>query len=363
MTLRDVLKVLRHYSVAAIIVVCVCVLAAVGYYLTTDDFRNPYSAKTGIVASEPTGVLSSSGVMSLLESVARNTMADAGYDPDLISLVNDSNGQEIGFIVRGSSAAETLEVANGLVDTTAGSTRATLRSIADNYQEGVTESESLIGGDPTEFAPGVSTADRIAALDSVYISVTNASMAENTQIKGFFKFCLVGALGGVVVAICVVVLVDLLKRPIRGAQEACEIAKAPILGANNHADFVERVLMNIQFLVPGDLESVCILSLNSKQDALNALRCSLLAETFCSAVDSDESIRSETQKLSWGRVVVSVCPSISCCAESAKIANSCDATVLAVRLWSDSVDSLKKELQELGVARANLVGLIVMGAE
>ncbi|MEY8313897.1 hypothetical protein [Adlercreutzia muris] len=363
MTLRDVLKILKHYSVNAVAVICVCVFAAVGYYLTSADFWNPYSAKTSIVTSEPTGVLSSSGVQSLLESVARDTVADVDYDPDLISLTSDANSQEIVFSVRGPGAAEALEIANGLVDTTTESARATLRGIADSYQAGVAESESLIGGDPTEFAPGVSTADRIAALNSVYISVTNAFMAEDTRIKGFFKFCLVGVLGGAVAAICVVVLLDSLKRPIRDAQEAREVAKVPILSTNDRANFAERMLMDIQFLMPDGLESVCLLSLGSKQDVLDALHHSLSAGISCSVADSDEGAQDGIQRLSWGGVVVNICPSISCCTESARIANSCDATVIAVRLWSDSVDSLKKELQELDVARANLVGLIILGSE
>lgn len=363
MTLRDVLKVLRHYLIAAIVAACACVLIAVGYYLTTDDFRNPYVARASIVVSEPTGVLSSSGVTSLFESIAQDTVANAGYEPDLISLTNEANSQEIAFSVQGPSAAETLEIANSLVDATVKSARAALQGIADSYQAGVAESESLIGGDPTEFAPGVSTADRIAALDSVYVSVTNASTAEDIRIKSLFKFCLVGVLGGVISAICVVVLLDSLKRPVRGAQEACEIAKVPILSTSNYADFAERMLMNVQFLMPGSFENVCVLSLGSRQDALDALRRSLSADVSCLVGDSDEGVRRGIQELLWGDVTVKVCSSISCCAESAKIANSCDATVLAVRLWVDSVDNLKKELQELEVARANLVGLIILGSE
>lgn len=360
MTLRDALEVLRHYLNAAVLILLAFVFAAVGCFFVSSDFRNPYSASSSITVSDPTGVLSATGVEGLFDSVAQGEISAAAYDPELISLSIDESGQELVFSVQGSNALEVLELANGLAGSTAEAAGQALRDIAADYEQGVAESELLTGENHSELASGISAADRVAALGSIYISVADAPMAEDGMVKGLLKYCLIGILGGVAAALLVIAFLDLVKRPIRSSEEIVDIVHVPLLASVDSPNFVERLLMGVRLSTSKQIGSVCLLPSNTNGSAVGALRAALSPKDSCDVSGMDGGVEDCPIELQVGDLTVIVCPPISRCATSMEAANECDATVLVLQLWADSVDGLRETIDELKVARANLQGFVLV---
>ncbi|WP_288070634.1 hypothetical protein [Adlercreutzia caecimuris] len=360
MTLRDALEVLRHYLNVAVLVLLAFVVAAAGCFFVSSDFRNPYTASSSVTVSDPTGVLSVTGVKGLFDSVARDEISATGYDPELILLSVDESGQELVFSIQGPSSSEVLELANGLADSTAEVAVQALRDIAVDYEQGVAESELMIGEGPSDLASGVSAADRIAALGSIYVSVTNASMAEDGMVKGFLKYCLVGVLGGAVVALLVVAFLDLVRRPIRNSEEVVDIAHIPLLASTDSLNFVEQLLVSVRLSTSKQVKSVCFLPLDADGSAIDALWDALCSTGLHGVSGRNGSSEDRPAELQLGDLTAIVCPPVSRCAASMEVANECDATVLVLRLWSDGVDGLRKTVSKLEVARANLQGFVLV---
>lgn len=166
---------------------------------------------------------------------------------------------------------------------------------------------------------------------------------------------------GLFVAICIVVLIDIAKAPIKSREDAENACELPVLGTGTSVEDGDRILANLQFacgkrpstiaVVPiGQADSAVVIS----NELVNALERSSVRTRI---VKGSPHARKFKVSVPEDAAVVVCCPPLAAGAGASYIANSSDATVLCVTEWTDSKRQLLVAMRELELAKANIAGL------
>lgn len=166
---------------------------------------------------------------------------------------------------------------------------------------------------------------------------------------------------GLFVAICIVVLIDIAKAPIKSREDAENACELPVLGTGTSVEDGDRILANLQFacgkrpstiaVVPiGQADSAVVIS----NELVNALERSSVRTRI---VKGSPHARKFKVSVPEDAAVVVCCPPLAAGAGASYIANSSDVTVLCVTEWTDSKRQLLATMREFELAKANIAGL------
>ena len=171
-----------------------------------------------------------------------------------------------------------------------------------------------------------------------------SDVKEAASSNNALKYSIVAAFAGLFLAICIVVVIDLIRRPVKsiegiqGAVELPVIEKLPIL------DGGERLLANIRFASNSNsVKTICIIPVSLEKDA----------EIVAQAIE--DAACAETQNAD---LIVLRQKSLSSSMKAAYESRDADATVLVATQWKDSMAELESAVAELQLAKANLVGIV-----
>jgi len=184
--------------------------------------------------------------------------------------------------------------------------------------------------------------------ERTYYCSPSMGFTEVSSSKSLAKFFLIGAIGGFLAAILVVIIMDSIRRPIRGRSQLEDGFGLSTLGhVGNKGDIGERLLANIRFAVPEGLkfESLCLMPLSDKTKADN------LVEQLSETLRNDDVAKD---------VTVSLTEPIQNSIEGAYSAKDSSVTVLVARQWVDKVPMLEDTLYELNLAKANVAGVVLI---
>ena len=195
---------------------------------------------------------------------------------------------------------------------------------------------------------------------SVIVTVTEATSAVRNMPSPLRVAATAFALG-LFVAICIVVLIDIAKAPIKSREDAKNACELPVLGTGTSVEDGDRILANLQFacgkrpstiaVVPiGQADSAVVIS----NELVNALERSSVRTRI---VKGSPHARKFKVSVPEDAAVVVCCPPLAAGAGASYIANSSDATVLCVTEWTDSKRQLLATMRELELAKANIAGL------
>lgn len=178
-----------------------------------------------------------------------------------------------------------------------------------------------------------------SASSSVIATMTEATSAvRNTPSP--LRIALVALALGLFVAICIVVLIDIAKAPIKSREDAENACELPVLGTGTSVEDGDRILANLRFacgkrpstiaVVPiGQADSAVVIS----NELVNALERSSVRTRI---VKGSPHARKFKVSVPEDAAVVVCCPPLAAGAGASYIANSSDATVLCVTEWTDS---------------------------
>lgn len=239
-----------------------------------------------------------------------------------ISCSSQSSNKQVTISATGSDATQCIEAAN----TVANNAVSQYKSSSSSVIAIVTEATSAVCNTPSPF--------RVAAT----------------------AFAL-----GLFVAICIVVLIDIAKAPIKSREDAENACELPVLGTGTSVEDGDRILANLQFacgkrpstiaVVPiGQADSAIVIS----NELVNALERSSVRTRI---VKGSPHARKFKVSVPEDAAVVVCCPPLAAGAGASYIANSSDATVLCVTEWTDSKRQLLATMRELELAKANIAGL------
>lgn len=225
---------------------------------------------------------------------------------------------------------------------------------------------SATGSDATQCIEAANTVANNAvsqyksSSSSVIVAVTEATSAVCNTPSPFRVAATAFALG-LFVAICIVVLIDIAKAPIKSREDAENACELPVLGTGTSVEDGDRILANLQFacgkrpstiaVVPiGQADSAVVIS----NELVNALERSSVRTRI---VKGSPHARKFKVSVPEDAAVVVCCPPLAAGAGASYIANSSDATVLCVTEWTDSKRQLLATMRELELAKANIAGL------
>lgn len=225
---------------------------------------------------------------------------------------------------------------------------------------------SATGSDATQCIEAANTVANNAvsqyksSSSSVIATVTEATSAVRNTPSPLRVAATAFALG-LFVAICIVVLIDIAKAPIKSREATENACELPVLGTGTSVEDGDRILANLQFacgkrpstiaVVPiGQADSAVVIS----NELVNALERSSVRTRI---VKGSPHARKFKVSVPEDAAVVVCCPPLAAGAGASYIANSSDATVLCVTEWTDSKRQLLATMRELELAKANIAGL------
>lgn len=310
MTILDLMRLIqRHLK----LVIALPIIFAVGALAYSFFIQVSYTATANFITS---------GDLAFAQGLANKEATSYAKSGVQISCSSQSPTKQVTVSATGSDATQCIEAANTVAENAVNQ----YKSSNNNVIATVTEATSAVRNTPSPL--------RVAAT----------------------AFAL-----GLFVAICIVVLIDIAKAPIKSREDAENACELPVLGTGTSVEDGDRILANLQFacgrrpstiaVVPiGQAESAAIIS----RELIGALERSNVRTKL---VKGSPHARKFKVTVPDDAAVVVCCPPLAAGAGASYIANSSDATVLCVTEWTDSKRELLATMRELELAKANIAGL------
>ena len=310
MTILDLMRLIqRHLKlVIALPIIFAVVALAYSFFIQVS-----YTATANFITN---------GDLAFAQGLASKEATSYAKSGVQISCSSQSSNKQVTISATGSDATQCIEAANTVANNAVNQYKSSSSSVIAT----VTEATSAVRNTPSPL--------RVAAT----------------------AFAL-----GLFVAICIVVLIDIAKAPIKSREDAENACELPVLGTGTSVEDGDRILANLQFacgkrpstiaVVPiGQADSAVIIS----KELVNALERSSVRTRI---VKGSPHARKFKVSVPDDAAVVVCCPPLAAGAGASYIANSSDATVLCVTEWTDSKRQLLATMRELELAKANLAGL------
>lgn len=313
MTLFGLLNLVKHHLKAVIIIPVVCMLiAGVNAFLS----QPIYSSRATFITD---------GDLSYCRGLADIEANSYAIPDDVLSIEVDSSedSMQVFVYVSDFDSNHCMQVANDVVNATVASFRT------------------------------------VDAASNVQVNEATSTVEEKQSIP---KGLAAGLLVGIVLAACYLVLVDLIREPIKSREDVQNAADLPVLGCVLDGNIDEQLFINLQFRCAKDTKSIAIVPLAAANIA-SAVACELVAcfKKKGTNVES-EKVPASTEDLvlrsNEDILTVYCCEPISEGMGAAVTAHTADATILCVSEWTDSRRQLRSTINELDLANANLVGMV-----
>ena len=356
MTLQDLWLMIKHYSRWVVLVPIICgVLAGGAGALLGMVNGSVHTAASTLTVIDPTGLVSSTSLANLVNVFAQDQAElESGGDSGVtVKTEVDSSTQSIKFEVAAPSEQASLDVANRLAERTADAAQSALVEQGTAYMEAVDEMGSQpLTEEGTYINAGATADERAAALRSCFFSVSSATKVEaGGMVSLFVKYLTIGVLGGLFLVVCSLILVDSVKRPMKSSKDIETVTDLPGWAASDNRQAGKRLWMNIQFAAKSHIESICLLPVSGgKQMGIKEAISEAMSEEPSGDM-GDSSIRIEA------------CDSIEKSIVGARVAKEASVTIVTAVCWKDSEPALCGVLEELQLASANVVGIVLLSGE
>lgn len=309
MTLLDLVRLLRRYLALCIILPILFALSTTGFMLVHGRSA-AYNANAYIVAG-------TSAQLSTLNGTASSAARDyASANP-------------------GYSATAKAETASLTIIVTATGPDA----------QGAANAANEVA------SAAVESAKDLLGKDAVSASVQQATSGSRASGSSLVTNVLIALLVGLFVAVCIVVAIDAVRRPVKGSADLAAASGLPVLG-ELPGDTGERLLANARF-ASGKQDPRTVLVVPVKEGDPAALTGMLI----------DRAARSESPEETarhGGRMRVSTCAPLLQGVAAAYQARESDAVLIACAQWADNRRDVESTASELKLAGANAVGCVLV---
>lgn len=309
MTLLDLVRLLRRYIGLCIALPLVFALATAGFMLVRGQTA-AYNANAYIVAG-------TSAQLSTLNGTASSAAREyASSNP-------------------GYSATAKAETASLTITVTATGPDASGAASAANEVANA----------------AVDSAKELVGKDNVSASVQQATQGTRASGSSMLTYILVAILAGLFAAVCIVVAIDAVKRPVKGSADLEAASGLPVLG-ELPGDTGERLLANARF-ASGKQNPHTVLVVPVKESDPAALAGMLI----------DRAARSESPEETaryGGPMQVSTCAPLLQGVAAAYQAREMDVVLIACAQWADNRRDVESTASELKLAGAHVVGCVLV---
>lgn len=170
----------------------------------------------------------------------------------------------------------------------------------------------------------------------------NSSGSSSGQIKTIAKYGLIGLVVGLAVSIFAVVLIDIIRKPIRNREKLSKCVNAPIIADSSIVKNSDLLTENIILASGCDSSNICIASVSESN----------LSKFLIDLLNKEMAFKNNKNFVDAGSLTTS--------GQAVREAHRCNDTVLCVREWKDQMQDLESALNELNIANARIIGVAVL---
>ena len=315
MTFSDLLRLLRHYLKIAIAIPIACAVITVVVTLLTPS---TYEAKATLITDADIaltgGFAQSEAELFSQNGITVTSKADTAY-------------RTITIFAEGSDYNGCISAANSAIN---------------------------------------ATADEIRKVNAAFTITTNEATYAERISPGLLKLIAIALVLGVFLSICVLIVIDAIKKPIKSENDIVALFDLPIIGRIPNRDRGEKLLANIRFLSEEPLNTIAVIPAGLTGATLTCAELTSVFEHSGVAVSRTkgnphaEGFKSAALP---GILTIVECPSLSEGIGSVYIAKEADITILCVREWLDSRSALSNMIDELHLAKANIIGVVYLATK
>lgn len=310
MTVLDLIKLVQRYIK---LVVALPILFAVAAVIWAALVQANYTATASFITS---------GDLAFAQGLASKEAAAYANSGVTVSCTSQSSNKQVTVTATGGDASACISAANAVADNAVSQ----YKSANSNVVASLTEASAAIRNTPSP--------------------IRTASTA--------FIF-------GLFLAICIIVLMDIAKAPIKSREDAENACDLPVLGTATSAEGGDRILANLEFCCGHRPSTTAVIPIGQAESAIIASHELMGAlersNVRAKLVKGSPFARKFKVSVPEDAAVVVCCPPLAAGAGATYIANNSDATVLCVTEWTDSKRQLAATVRELKLAKANLAGL------
>lgn len=210
------------------------------------------------------------------------------------------------------------------------------------------------------------TADEIRKVNAAFTITTNEATYAERISPGLLKLIAIALVLGVFLSLCALIVIDAIKKPIKSENDIVTLFDLPIIGRIPNRDRGEKLLANIRFLSEEPLNTIAVIPAGLTGATLTCAELTSVFEHSGVAVSRTkgnphaEGFKSAALP---GILTIVECPSLSEGIGSVYIAKEADITILCVREWLDSRSALSNMLDELHLAKANIIGVVYLATK
>lgn len=210
------------------------------------------------------------------------------------------------------------------------------------------------------------TADEIRKVNAAFTITTNEATYAERISPGLLKLIAIALVLGAFLSICALIVIDAIKKPIKSEKDIVALFDLPIIGRIPNRDRGEKLLANIRFLSEEPLNTIAVIPTGLTGATLTCAELTSVFEHSGVAVSRTkgnphaEGFKSAALP---GILTIVECPSLSEGIGSVYIAKEADITILCVREWLDSRSALSNMIDELHLAKANIIGVVYLATK
>lgn len=314
MTLSDLIKLIRHYLKFVIAVPIACaVLTALVILIAPPT----YEAKATLLTS---------GDFALAGGFAQSEAEKYSQNGIEVTTKSETSSRTITVVAEGSDYGGCIAAANATV---------------------------LAAGDD------IRNANNQTAIS------TNEATSADSSAPSIPKVSLLALLVGLFVVICALVIVDMVKTPIKSKNDIEATTDLPIIGVIPNRDRGERLLANVRFLSDKTPSSIAVIPVGLTGATLTCAELASAfehAHTMVTRVKGSPHAEGLTSIALPEIVTIIECAPISEGMGAVYIAKDVDVTILCVNEWRDTRKALASVVEELRFAKAEIGGVVFLTA-
>lgn len=364
MTFLELASSIRHFWYVVVGCVLVCTIGFAGVSLVVSPPK--YQAIAKVSVGDPSGTVPSAELVATVGSLAPQAEAAASGDGVVVTASQSAAGsQHFTFTSVSSDAEASVAAANAAALQVAEGAKSVYDALQEDNDEKLSAYEQNgglveeLGGKQLDIITKLMTS-RNYSFCTFNVEEAMEATPAGTSLT---KIVAAGALAGAFLGICIVALLDFIKKPIKGRRDIESSCSYPAIDSSIGKG-ADLLWANVRFALNDTPKTVAIVP------ACAANVRSLGERLSCAMQRLDEkaSVREVSADLDAPghfageeSTVVLVCPPLAEGPGGAWAARESDATVVCVQKWADSRLQLADTIRELDLARAKVVGVVLFG--
>ena len=329
-----------------------------------------YEASASITVSDPSDNVSATNMLAVVNDLVQSSVApysvrDSAIEAS-VKIGTDISAQTLVLTIEAPDKEESLQLVNSIVTSVADEARATFDALQEANEEGLADLSALNTSEDVASVLSGSLLQNSLGSDLTFefcsFMVNEAQDAEGVG-AGKAMMALEGLVGGLFLVLLILVVMDVVRVPIKSREEVEKLFGLPALNPRASGDLGEQLWANTQFATGKGVESVCLVPLsgNSAEICAPSLRAAAEAAKSRAVVFPVDPREKLDLPETSGEVAIYQCASLNAGMGAAYCAHAASATVVCVRLWKDSLKTLESAMRELAIAKANVVGIAFLG--